>query len=46
MLVTTVFLNHGQTDPALDLLEMGLQLCRGDEDLQKIRGQLLTALGR
>ena len=46
MLVTTVFLNHGQIDPALELLEMGLQLCRGDEDLQKIRGQLLTALGR
>lgn len=46
MRVTTVFLNHGQTDPALELLEMGLQLCRGDEDLLKIRGQLLTALGR
>lgn len=46
MLVTTVFLNHGQTDPALELLEIGLQLCKGDGDIQKIRGQLLTALGR
>ena len=46
MLITTIFLNHGQLNPAMELLEIGLQLCCGDADLQNIRGQLLTALGR